>query len=344
MGRLFSYLEKQPKSLLLTTACLLVAWIGILDYETGPEIASSAFYLLPIFLAAWFVDRNSGLAVALVSTAAWLAAELASHPNYSHPAIPYWNASVRLVFFLIVTLVLSALRASEQMRQDLIHFVIHDLRSPLNNILAGLKMVQKPSAPITEKDQKELLEVALVSGTRMLTLVSSILDLSRMESGKMPLRIEDVEIGELVETSVGQVEILATHNKVQIVRRMETGPAAVRADRELASRVLINLVSNALRFSPAESVVTVGVAQSQDGTATFSVSDQGPGIAKEWTGRIFDKFSQVEARKAGEAVGSGLGLTFCRHAVEAQGGRIWLKSDVGKGTTVFFTLPVSPRR
>jgi signal transduction histidine kinase len=114
----------------------------------------------------------------------------------------------------------------------------------------------------------------------------------------------------------------------------------VCTDFELTMRVLVNLLSNAIKFSSPESVVTVRVTSSDTAMLTFSVIDQGRGIPKEWGDRVFDKFTQVEAdRKRGPVVGSGLGLTFCRLAVESLGGHIWLESKVEKGTTIAFTLP-----
>jgi signal transduction histidine kinase len=109
----------------------------------------------------------------------------------------------------------------------------------------------------------------------------------------------------------------------------------------MTTRVLVNLLSNAIKFSRPESVVTVRAAPDEANKIAFSVIDQGQGISQAWAGKVFDKFVQADARKAVGSVGSGLGLTFCRLAVEAQGGRIWLESEEGKGTTVTFTLPQS---
>lgn len=147
-----------------------------------------------------------------------------------------------------------------------------------------------------------------------------------------------------MDSSVQQIALLAAQKHVAIAPQLDTDTSSVRADRELATRVLVKVLGNALRFSPPESSVTVRVAPWTSDMPAFSVHDQGPGIPKDWADKIFDKFTQVDARKDGAAVGSGLGLTFCELAVQAQGGRIWLESEVGNGTTVFFTLPVVPAR
>ena len=115
----------------------------------------------------------------------------------------------------------------------------------------------------------------------------------------------------------------------------------ILADADLVVRVLVNLLGNALKYSPVGGTVHVSAAAYPGDKVALHIRDEGMGIAPEWVDKVFGKFSQVEARKAGAAIGSGLGLTFCRLAVEAQGGRIWLESTVGQGTTVIFTLPQS---
>jgi signal transduction histidine kinase len=110
----------------------------------------------------------------------------------------------------------------------------------------------------------------------------------------------------------------------------------------LTVRVLVNLLSNAIKYSPPQAVVTVQTFPYSANRLAFSVSDQGPGIPAEWASKVFHKYVQVEAHKTkGTASGSGLGLTFCRQAIEAQGGRIWLESDVDRGAKITFTVPIN---
>jgi len=339
MARIIAFFGRQPKSVLLTLAFTLIAVIGVLDYATGPEIASSAFYLIPIFLATWFADRPSGLLVSLVSALVWLIADWVPRQSYPHPLIPFWNTAVRLAMFLIVTYTLSALRSLQKQQEELIHFIVHDLRSPLTSILVGLKALQRAGHATLDANQRTLVETAIGSGDRMVTLINSILDLSRLDHGEMPLRIQDIDVGELVGASVEQVTLLAAQKHVAIMPEVEADAATIRADADLTLRVLINLLVNALKFSPADSTIRLRVARDGQYTTTFSIRDQGPGIPRGWAKKVFDKYKQIEARKHGVAVGSGLGLTFCQQAVIAQGGRIWLESGVGKGTTICFTLP-----
>jgi len=321
---------------------VFILLLGVIDYLTGPEISVSVFYLLPISMTAWLVGKRAAIAMSVASAGSWLIADLLAGQTYSHFAIPYWNAAVRLGFFLIVTQALAGLKDSRQRQEELAQFVVHDLRSPLGNIMTGLQTLQEIADETMDNTQKDLIQMCLVSCNRMLTLVNSLLDLARLEGGHMPLQLSEVNVKELVESSLKQVTVWAGRNHVTLDCDLMAGAEMVYTDLGLTMRVLVNLLSNAIKFSRPESVVTVRVTPSDTAMLTFSVIDQGRGIPKEWADRIFDKFTQVEAHRAGgTAIGSGLGLTFCRLAVEALGGHIWLESEVDKGTTIAFTLPTS---
>ena len=130
-----------------------------------------------------------GIIISLISASAWLFVDLTNHASYSHPAIPYWNALVRLGFFLIVTLILASLQTSRQKQESLMHFIVHDLRSPLATMMMGLDVLQFSGASSLTATQQTVINDSLTSGRRMLTLINSLLDLPRLEQGQMPLRV-----------------------------------------------------------------------------------------------------------------------------------------------------------
>jgi signal transduction histidine kinase len=337
--RLLHYLSRQSKLSLIVIGLVATLTLGLIDHLTGPELSFSIFYLLPISLAAWYIDRNIGFFLSLVSAGLWLAADLSAGRVYSHPLIPYWNMSVRLGFFLVVTYALSALRMASRRQEELAQFIVHDLRAPLANVITGLQQLDPMVAGSTATTPKMLVELCLASCDRMLTLVNSLLDLARLEKGQMPLRPVEVNPTEVVELSLRQVQLWAERNGVNLTSEIEGEVPAMYADPALTVSVLVNLLSNAIKFSPVGSVVQVNVGSTNAGMVAISVSDQGQGIPQAWAEKVFDKFSQLEARRVRGTVGSGLGLAFCRLAVEAQGGHIWLDSELNKGTTVTFTLP-----
>jgi signal transduction histidine kinase len=325
----------------LTICIFLVGAVGLLDYATGAEISISILYLIPVVLAGWAIGRRAGVFISVLSAVAWFLADHATSFGYSHPAIPYWNAGVSLGFSLLVTYGLTALKASLAMQDQLSQFIVHDLRSPLTNVLTGLQTLEVIGRQDLSPDAKELVEMGIISSNRMLSLINSLLDVPKMEGGRMPIRQEEIQAAEVVEESFRQVRSWAAQNNVPLRTDITPPDASLVGDRDLTVRVLTNLLSNALKFSPSGAEIAVSVSPREDGSVRFSVKDQGPGIPENWAKKVFDKYAQVEARKQGAAVGTGLGLTFCRLAVEAQGGRIWLECEVGQGATFIFTLPAN---
>lgn len=341
MDRVIKYVSEQSKLFLTILSLVLVLLLGGLDHLTGPEISVPVYYLIPISLAAWFGGGWAGFGVSIASALTGLSIDLILRSSYSHPAIPYWNMLARLSLFLIVTYILAKLQAARRLREELQYFIVHDLGAPLGVIILALGTLQDGSGELNETERHMLVKSALTSSRWMSTLINSLLNLSRLESGLMPLQISEVNVKELVDLSLEQVALQAEQNQLTLATELSADIEDLCADHELTVRVLVNLLGNAIKYSPAGSVITVRVAPVGARMVAFSVSDQGPGIPKEWAGKIFDKFVQVQARQAGAAIGTGLGLTFCQLAVKAQGGHILLESSPEQGTTVTFTLPVA---
>jgi signal transduction histidine kinase len=335
------YFDKLPKPVLMMLAGGLVVVLGGIDYATGSELAISTFYLLPIFITTWFAGKRAGLVTSMASTVTLFVADVMGGYPYAHHAIPYWNAGVRLGSFLVVVYTLSALRAAIERQEELTQFIIHDLRSPLGIILLAIEGLRTVTNGRLTSTQKELIEMSVASCNRMSVLIDSLLDLARFENGQMPLQLAPVNVRELIESSIEQVTLWSDQRDVTLTFTQDTQLELVQADPSMTLRVMTNLLNNALKFSPPQSTIAIHLASYDANTLAISVSDQGPGIPTEWANKVFDKFTQVEAHKTGNRVGSGLGLNFCRQAVEAQGGHIWLNSEVNRGTTVTFTLPIT---
>jgi signal transduction histidine kinase len=340
--KVIGYLSRRSAAFLIALALLLVIALGLVDYLTGTELAFSIVYLLPVSLAAWLVGRRAGIGISMVAAVSWLLADLLGGNTYSRPAIPYWNMGVRLGFFVVVTYALSALRKAREQREEWATFIVHDLRSPLSTMITGLQTLDYLGGDSMDAKQRELVELCLRSGERMLLLINSLLDVARLEDGKMPLNLSQVDVGKLVQSSLQEVKLWAQERHVTLASEVDAAASTVCADEAVTVRILLNLLGNALKSSPAESTITVRATPFETTQVAFSVIDQGRGIPKARLSRVFDKFAQAESYGAGGAVGSGLGLTFCHLAVEAQGGRIWLESEIGQGTTVTFTLPAVP--
>lgn len=334
---LANWIEKQTKSTLLIIALAFFVLVWIVDYGTGPFLSASIFYLVPIAFAAWWLNGKIGAGLSLISAIAWLVTDIVTNPTIPNPLTPYWNAAVRLGFFLIVTFSLASLRQARLRQEELMSFVIHDLRSPLGNIITGLSMLTQ-MIDREDHDVRSLVDMGISSGRRMLIQINSLLDLARLENGKLPVQMDTVEIRTVVEQALDQVSLLAARKKVALVVEGIMVETAVLADQNLLERVLINLLGNAIQFSLEGGKVTIAAAPEAE-RLIVQVSDQGPGIPLQWEKQVFRKFEQMTARKAGAATGSGLGLAFCKLAIEAQNGRIWLETPPhNQGTMVCFSL------
>jgi signal transduction histidine kinase len=339
MMQILEFLGKRSKRFILVSAFVSVALLGVIDFLTGHELSFSVFYLLPVSAVAWFVGMQAGIVTSVLAAASWLIADLLARATYSHPAIPLWNSLVRLGFYLIVTSTLSLLHDARQRQESLIQFVVHDLRSPLSVMLTGFQSLQEFGGENLNEFQRSVVGYGIAAGNRMVALINTILDLSRLESGKMPVQLEQVNASDLVQLSVEQIRLWAQENQIALVVQVDAETDAVLADPDLSLRALVNLLSNAIKFSPRESTITVRVAPAGGKMLAFSVMDQGSGIPEEWQDRVFEKFVHVDARASATRAGSGLGLYFCQLAVEAQGGRIWLDRAEEQGTTITFVLP-----
>ncbi len=226
-----------------------------------------------------------------------------------------------------------------QIREDMTHMVVHDLRSPLSVTLGSLETIQAWLEKGYTEDVQRLLELAQVSGERMLQLLNDLLDTYKLESGELPLNLEPVPILPLLNEVMTHFESAA--NEAEIKIEAETAPdmPLLSGDREHLLRVLSNLVDNAIKFTPNNGRIRLWAQPALDGMVLVGVCDTGAGIPIEEQSEVFLKFRQnksVQSRRPG----SGLGLTYCKLVVEAHGGRIWAESEgIGLGSAFMMELP-----
>ncbi len=228
------------------------------------------------------------------------------------------------------------LKALEDMRDNLTHMIIHDLRSPLMGLTGCLKMLETDVGEQLNSGEQELLREAKNCGLVLENMVNTLLDVSRLEEGKMPLNRTESDLDDVIQKALESLGSLT--KPVLLSHQKASRPALVRCDAHLVARIVANLVGNAIKFTPEGGRIAVSVEQDGAG-AKLKVTDTGNGIPPEYHQKIFEKFGQVEARQQRKMYSTGLGLTFCRLAVEAHGGTIGVESDVGKGSTFWFTLP-----
>ncbi|MBC7227351.1 MAG: GAF domain-containing protein [Thermoflexales bacterium] len=230
----------------------------------------------------------------------------------------------------------------EQVREDLTHMIVHDLRNPLSSIMSSLELIRaRLRDPTIDIPLDQLFAVAQRSGDRLFGLIDSILDVARLESGKAELIYQTIDVRDMVVEAVEQLRPVAVGREIRLSSHVPPGLPLIEGDRNLLLRTLTNLLDNALKFTPSEGEVRVTVDRPSADVLQFAVSDTGPGIPPGYQERIFDRFARLPNEKTR---GTGIGLAFCKLAVEAHGGRIWVESRPGEGATFKFTIPLHPPR
>jgi two-component system sensor histidine kinase/response regulator len=226
------------------------------------------------------------------------------------------------------------LQSLEQVRDNLVHMVVHDMRSPLAIISMALRLLESQIGESLEEEDRLDLDSAMGSTEVLLGMVDNLLDLSRMESGSMPINKTVCDLGELVEATVEGIRKVSP--RTPIVIKPVTADLSAHCDERLIIRVITNLVSNAVKFSPGYDCIDIRV-DCDDSGLNFSVTDKGPGISPEDQIRVFEKFAQVNPST--HKASTGLGLTFCRLAMDAHQGEIGVESQLGRGSRFWFRLP-----
>jgi len=224
----------------------------------------------------------------------------------------------------------------EKMKDDFVHSITHDLRSPMTSIRGFVEVLLDGSAGEINEEQKDFLKIIDVSSQKLLGMINNILDVAKLETGKMKLNLTDFDSKEIVERVVKIMEPQAVKSGVKLSTQGFEAVPKIKADSDLMERVIMNLVSNAIKFTPSEGRVDI-IGQDLSDRIQITVADTGWGIPPDYLEKVFDKFQQVGIGSIER--GSGLGLTIAKYGVETHLGKIWVESEVGKGSRFSFWLP-----
>lgn len=235
------------------------------------------------------------------------------------------------------------LREIDLLKSQFLANMSHELRTPLNSIIGFSRVILKGiDGPVSEMQQQDLTAI-YNSGQHLLGLINDILDLARIEAGKMELNFEEVHLAEMATSVMSTAKGLVKEKPIQLVHRVPADMPAVRGDTMRVRQVFINLISNAAKFTDEGSITIESFVQKGPTgkmEAVINVMDTGPGISLEDQKKLFQAFSQVDGSATRKTGGTGLGLSICANLVQLHGGRIGVNSQVGKGSTFWFTLPL----
>lgn len=225
----------------------------------------------------------------------------------------------------------------DRMKDDFMHSITHDLRNPMTSIRGFLKFLIDGTAGTLNEQQKKMVATMDVASSRLLGMINDILDLAKLESGRMELHLGETDIKEVAKQVLELMEPQLAKKSISAGITFPDGGAdtLIHVDQHLIERVIINLVGNSVKFTPECGKINLGIRDA-DGGIEVTVADNGEGVPPEYLDKIFDKFQQVAGQRKG---GTGLGLTICKYIVESHCGRIWVKSRINEGTTFGFFIP-----
>ncbi|MGL5796455.1 MAG: ATP-binding protein [Waterburya sp.] len=227
----------------------------------------------------------------------------------------------------------------DRMKDEFISVVSHELRTPLTSIRSAIGVLSSSGLDLTSSKSQRLLEIALDNSNRLVRLINDILDLERIKSGRVAMVKQSYDATEVMTDAVEIMQSIA--DKAQIKLSIQPLSVQVWIDRDRIIQTLTNIINNAIKFSPPHTSVKIAAQSINDSIVRFQVKDSGRGIPPENLETIFDRFQQVDASDSRDRGGTGLGLAICRSIIQQHGGQIWVESSLGRGSTFYFTLPIS---
>ncbi len=247
-----------------------------------------------------------------------------------------WNAEACR---MVILRDLSAVQTLERHRDEFISRVSHELRSPLTVVKESLSLVFDGVVGEVSERQKEILNIGLQNASRLNRLIDALLDITKIEAGLMPMEISKTDLGALLSVTAAEYACLAVKRGIAIAKELPPAPLAAYLDGERIREVIVNLVSNAIKFTPESGLITLSL-RPWEGEALICVENSGPGIDEENIPLLFNKFAQLGGNRQPGTKGTGLGLAISKGIIEMHGGKIWVESQPGKGCKFYILLPV----
>jgi PAS domain S-box-containing protein len=306
-----------------------------------PDGRCEAFSGRPI----WSFVKNDKLAVAIRASMEGDAPKALEEINLSEEKVRrFFSLSAALInapegsastyWIVLILRNITAEKELDQLKDDFLQSLTHDLRSPMTAIRGYLQVLSEEMAGPTTPDQKKMLKIMENASTRLLHIVSNLLDTAKMSAGKLKLNLGECNLRQILPNMVELFQTEATKKKITLTLDIPSQMTDIKIDPNLIERVIINLVGNSLKFTPEGGFVTIKFTEFND-RVQGQVIDTGTGFPPEFMSRVFKKFEQVSGTRGG----TGLGLAICKFIVDAHFGEIGVRSKVGEGTTFSFTLP-----
>jgi len=337
-------------ALIIILNALLLLALFILDVLSGHQFSFFIFYLVPVYVVTSYVGLTAGIVFSFLAALSWFIVELRSYETLRIDQIILWNSFSRLILYLLLGLTVIYIKQSKNQRdtlkrrteeflaanrdlQSFTYSISHDLRNPVSLII-GFSVLIKESGENLSDEQKDALNRIISESKRVKEIINDLLRLNKI--GAQELSFSRINLSEIARDSVESLGITydLTRYKIEIEPQM-----MVNADAGLIRLLLDNLIGNALKFSAKTDSPRIWIGKEKKGGETvYFVKDNGAGFDVSKTDRIFDPF--VRLHSSGDYPGTGIGLSIVRRIVERHRGRIWVSTEINKGTTFFFTLSI----
>jgi signal transduction histidine kinase len=233
-------------------------------------------------------------------------------------------------------------KSLDRLKSEFVAVVSHEIRTPLTSVKGAIELLSDDRYFQNSEQQAKLLAIAHANAERLLVLINDILDFSKLESASLPMTFESQRLEPIIEQAVHNLRTLIEEHRIHLEMVLAPSLPQLELDAVRIAQVITNLLSNAIKFSPDDGRIEVS-ADTTEGMVRVSVRDHGEGIAPQDLPKLFRKFSQIDSSATRKAGGTGLGLVICRGIVEQHGGKIWVESTAGQGSTFHFTLPLAER-
>jgi signal transduction histidine kinase len=337
-----------PRPAYFALGLAMIAAIWRLDRLVAGQVSLAVFYLLPVGFVAWFCGGAWAYAVSIISSAAWLQAETASARTYSHWFIPYVNAAMRLILFLVVTagtILVTRLRGLNdrerelsELKSDMVSLVSHEFGNFLTTFNLSLTILKDTEPGEASETRKHCYATLDRVYAHLTAAVQNFLNLNRIESGRFVPHFRETRLRTLIHTTIAQMGPIIDKKNVALNLDFPARPVPVKADPDALSVIMSNLIGNALKYTPAGGSVTVRIAVEKD-AVEVGVEDTGIGISEDDLNQITTGFYRAESGRQ-SAKGFGVGLKVTRELLESQDARLVIKSEPGRGSQFSFRLPL----
>lgn len=232
------------------------------------------------------------------------------------------------------------LEATNNYKNEILGIAAHDLRNPISVIQMYSKFLNQNLQNTSPADQQKLLAKIISSSKFMLSLLNDLLDLAQVESGKLTLNLDSVDLNEAIQNNIDSNQVIADSKQIKIKLKLHSSIPILQMDRNKFEQVMNNIVGNAIKYSPAGSTIEIST-ELKEKEVLIEIRDEGPGIPPEEIGKLFKPFSRTSVQSTAGEKSTGLGLTIAKKLVEGHGGKIWVESKVGEGTSFFIEIPLN---